>query len=105
MLRRVHSGNTSKDTETMNLAGLQVLEKLKIENQATLSKLGIDIVRVLRDSYRNLGYFYLRQILLAEARGALWRSLSLGFHARALVYFLSTFLGRGIVGSLVRARG
>jgi hypothetical protein len=60
---------------------------------------------VLRDSYRNLGYFYLRQISLAEARRALGQSLLLGFQARALVYFLSTFLGRGLVGSLVRTRG
>jgi hypothetical protein len=47
----------------------------------------------------------LRQIALAEARQALSRSLALGFQPRALVYFLSTFLGRGVVGSLVRARG
>jgi hypothetical protein len=89
----------------MNVAALQVLEKLKRENQSLLTELGVDILSVLRDGYRNLGYFYLRQISLAQARVALWRSLSLGFQLRALIYFLATFLGRGFVGSSLRARG
>ncbi len=104
-LKRVHEVNTSRDSEGMNVASLQVLEKLKRDHQELLEELGVDIKSVLRDGYRNLGYFYLRQISLAEARRALGQSLSLGFQSRALVYFLSTFLGRGLVGSLVRARG
>jgi len=104
-LKRVHEVNTSRDSEGMNVASLQVLEKLKRDHQYLLDKLGVDIASVLRDSYRNLGYFYLRQTALAEARRALGQSLSLGFQSRALVYFLATFLGRGLVGSLVRARG
>ena len=104
-LKRVHEVNTSRDSEGMNVTSLQVLEKLKRDHQDLLDKLGVDITTVLRDSYRNLGYFYLRQTSLADARQALGQSLSLGFQARALVYFLSTFLGRGLVGSLVRARG
>ena len=104
-LKRVHDVNTSRDAEGMNSAALQVLEKLKRDHQALLVTLGIDILPVLRDGYRNLGYFYLRQISLLEAREALWRSLSLGFQPRSLAYFLSTFLGRGLVGSLVRVRG
>ena len=105
ILKRVHEVNVSRDSEGMNVASLQVLEKLKRNHQDLLDKLGIDIKSVLRDGYRNLGYFYLRRILLAEARHALGQSLSLGFQPRALIYFLSTFLGRGLVGSLVRARG
>jgi len=104
-LKRVHEVNTSRDSEGMNVASVQVLEKLKRDHKELLDKLGVDIVSVLRDGYRNLGYFYLRQISLAEARRALWQSLSLGMQPRALVYFLSTFLGRGLVGSLLRARG
>jgi glycosyltransferase involved in cell wall biosynthesis len=104
-LKRVHEVNTSRDAEGMNVAALQVLEKLKRENQSLLTELGVDILSVLRDGYRNLGYFYLRQISLAQARVALWRSLSLGFQLRALIYFLATFLGRGFVGSSLRARG
>jgi glycosyltransferase involved in cell wall biosynthesis len=104
-LKRVHEVNTSRDSEGMNVASLQILEKLKRDHQDLLDKLGVDIITVLRDSYRNLGYFYLRQISLAEARRALGKSLSLGFQSRALVYFLSTFLGRGVIRSLVRARG
>ncbi len=104
-LKRVHEVNTSRDAEGMNVAALQVLEKFQREHQSRLIKLGIDMSRVLRDGYRNLGYFYLRQIALAEARQALSRSLALGFQPRALAYFLSTFLGRGVVGSWVRARG
>jgi glycosyltransferase involved in cell wall biosynthesis len=104
-LKRVHDVNTSRDAEGMNVASLQVLEKLRRDHQSYLDQLDVDIHRVLRDAYRNLGYFYLRQILLVEARQALGRSLSHGFQSRALLYFLSTFLGRGLVGSLVRARG
>ena len=104
-LKRVHEVNTSRDCEGMNLAALQVLEKLKRDHQDLLDKLGVDIISVLRDSYRNLGYFYLRQTALAEARRALAQSLALGVQARALVYFFSTFLGRGLVGSWVRVRG
>ena len=104
-LKRVHEVNTSRDAEGMNVASLQVLEKFTRDHQHVLDPLGIDMVSVLRDGYRNLGYFYLRQISLTEARQALGRSLSLGFRSRALFYFLSTFLGRGLIGSLVRARG
>jgi glycosyltransferase involved in cell wall biosynthesis len=104
-LKRVHEVNTSRDAEGMNVASLQVLEKFTRDHQHVLDQLGVDMVRVLRDGYRNLGYFYLRQISLTEARRALGRSLSLGFQSRALLYFLSTFLGRGLIGSLVRARG
>jgi len=104
-LKRLHEVNTSRDSEGMNVASLHVLEKLKREHQDVLEELGVDIISVLRDGYRNLGYFYLRQISLAESRRALGQSLALGFQSRALVYFLSTFLGRGLVGALVRARG
>jgi GT2 family glycosyltransferase len=104
-LKRVHNLNVSRDSEGMNEAALQVLEKLKHDHQKRLVELGVDINGVLRDAYRNLGYFYLRQMSLAEARRALSASLALGFRSRALVYFLSTFLGRSLVGTLVRARG
>jgi len=103
-LKRVHEVNTSRDAEGMNIAALQVLEKLKRENQALLTKLGVDIISVLRDGYRNLGYFYLRRISLTQAREALCRSLLLGFQVRALGYFLSTFLGPQLLATLVRAR-
>jgi glycosyltransferase involved in cell wall biosynthesis len=105
VLKRVHDVNVSRDSEGMNVAALKVLEKFRREYQRPLDSLGVDITGVLRDAYRNLGYFYLRQMSLTEARNALSASLALGFHGRALVYFLSTFLGRSLVGTLVRARG
>lgn len=105
MLKRVHAVNTSRDAEGMNEAALQVLEKLKRDNHALLLKLGVDITGALRDGYRNLGYFYLRQVAPAQARAALRKSLMLGFHLRALIYFLSTLMGRRFVGSMIRARG
>ena len=105
VLKRLHEFNTSNDYEGMNVAALQVLEKFKKDNRAEVTKLNIDLMAILRDGYQNLGYYYLRQICLAEAREAFQRSLSLGFRARALVYFLATFLGPGFVGSIVRARG
>jgi glycosyltransferase involved in cell wall biosynthesis len=104
ILKRVHEVNISRDSEGMNVAAVQVLEKFRRDQRDVLEQLGVDILAVLRDAYRNLGYFYLRQISLAEARRALSQSLSLGFQSRVLFYFLSTFLGRGLVGSLVRAR-
>ena len=105
MLKRVHDVNTSRDAEGMNEAALLVLEKLTLDNHALLLKLGVDITGALRDGYRNLGYFYLRQVALTPARTALWKSLTLGFHLRALMYLLSTLMGRWFVGSVVRARG
>lgn len=104
-LKRVHDLNVSRDSEGMNAGALQVLEKFQREHQTQLDRLGVDMKDVLRDAYRNLGYFYLRQRSLSEARSALSASLALGFQSRALVYFLSTFLGRSLVGTLVRARG
>jgi len=105
MMKRVHEINTSLDAEGMNVAALEVLEKLNRENHTLLSNLGVDMIAVLREAYRNLGYFYLRRVATAKARAAFWRSLSLGFEGRAFVYFLSTFLGNRIVASVVRARG
>jgi glycosyltransferase involved in cell wall biosynthesis len=105
MLKRVHGVNTSHDAEGMNVAAMQVLEKLDRENHALLLRLGVDITCALRDGYRNLGYFYLRHVSVTQARAAFWRSLSLGFQMRALIYFISTLLGRRFVSSVVRARG
>jgi glycosyltransferase involved in cell wall biosynthesis len=105
MLKRVHDVNTSRDSEGMNVAALRVLEKFDRQHHALLLRLGVDITGALRDGYRNLGYFYLRQIALADARAAFWKSLSLGFQVRALIYFISTLLGRRFVASVVRARG
>ncbi len=105
MLKRVHEVNASRDAEGMNVAALQVLEKFSRNGQAKLTRLGIDMKTVLRDGYRNLGYFYLRQASVVKARAALWRGLSLGFQMRVFVYWLSTFLGPAVVASVVRARG
>lgn len=104
-LKRIHNVNTSRDAEGMNEAAIRVLEKFHREYDAQLVQLGVDMGSVLRDGYRNLGYFYLRQLSVAQARAALRKSLSLGFQMRALVYFISTLLGRRFVGSVVRARG
>ncbi len=103
--KRVHEVNVSRDVEGMNVAAIQVLEKFKRQNPDLLRKLDLDLTGTLRDGYRNLGYFYLRQRSVAPARAALWRSLSLGFQWRALIYFLSTLLGSRFVSSVVRARG
>jgi hypothetical protein len=103
--KRVHRINVSHDAAGMNAAALEVLEKLGRDHREELIRLGIDMNRTLRDAYRNLGYFYIRQTAVAEARAALWRSLSLGFQLRSLLYFLSTLLGRRFVSSVVRARG
>jgi len=89
----------------MNVAVLEVLEKLQRENRALLAQLGVDMANALRDGYRNLGYFYLRRLATAQARGAFGRSLSNGFQPRAFVYWLSTYLGPRLVGTMIRARG
>jgi glycosyltransferase involved in cell wall biosynthesis len=104
-LKRLHDVNVSRDSEGMNVASVQVLEKLKQNHRKELQRLGIDISKVLSDCYRNLGYFYLRQKALAKARKALGQSLFLGFHLRSVAYYLSTFAGRRLVGTLVRVRG
>lgn len=103
--KRVHAINVSHDAEGMNVAAVEVLEKFARDHRAEIATLGIDMTGVLRDAYRNLGYFYIRQSAVGEARVALRRSLSFGFQPRSLLYFLSTLLGRRLVGSLVRARG
>lgn len=105
MLRRVHQTNLSRNTEAMAQTAIRVFEKLQQQHFPELMVHGANVNRYLRDAYRSLGYFYLRQIALEEARQALSHSLALGFQPRTLVYFLLTFLGRGLVGSLVRARG
>ena len=105
MQKRVHEVNVSRDAEGMNVAALRVLEKLRVEHHELLSKLGVDMTVTLRDGYRNLGYFYIRQMSISKARAALRRSLSLGFQLRSLLYLISTLLGRRFVSSVVRARG
>jgi len=105
MLKRVHDVNASRDATGMNVAAMQVLEKLDRYHHTILLQLGVDITRALRDGYRNLGYFYLRQIQLAQARTAFGKSLRHGFQVRSLIYFAATLLGQRFVGSVVRARG
>ena len=105
VLKRVHDVNVSHDAEGMNVAAVQVLEKFDRENHVILSRLNVDINSVLRDGYRNLGYFYLRQVSTAQARAAFWRSLQLGFQLRALAYLISTFLGPWFVDAVMRTRG
>ena len=105
MLRRLHGANTSKQTEAMSVAALKVIEKFGADEAAALRRIPADVGSHLRDGYRNLGYFYLRQLALKQARSAFIRSLSFGIHWRALVYLASTFLGTGLVRSMMRARG
>jgi len=105
MLKRMHDVNASRDATGMNVAAMQVLEKLDRHHHTVLLQLGVDITRALRDGYRNLGYFYLRQIQLAQARTAFGKSLQRGFQVRSLIYFAATLLGQRFVGSVVRARG
>lgn len=105
MKRRLHPDNTSRETEAMTVAALQVLEKLKNRECAAEVGAAVNIVAHLQEGYRNLGYFYLRELSLQKARRALIRSLSFGVERRALLYFASTFLGPAIVKSLLRARG
>lgn len=104
-LKRAHQENVSRDVEAMTLAALDVLEQFKQNNGAALEEKGAVARRHLRHGYRNLGYFYLRQISLAKARRALLRSLSFGVDGRALLYLGGTFLGGGMVKSLLRVRG
>jgi glycosyltransferase involved in cell wall biosynthesis len=105
MLRRLHAANSSKNTEQMSVAALAVLEKLQRHEREALHRAAADVDRHLRDGYRNLGYFYLRETALVKARRALWHSLSFGVQGRALLYLACTFLGTGVVRSVLRARG
>jgi len=105
MLRRLHGGNTSKQTEAMSVAALEVIEKFGVNEAVELRRISANVDGHLRDGYRNLGYFYLRQLALTQARTAFLRSLSFGIGWRALVYLATTFLGTGFVRSLMRARG
>jgi len=105
MLRRLHEDNASKKTEAMTIAALRVLEKLRRAEREAVASAGPNISAELRAGYRNLGYFYLRQLSLQKARGALRRSFGFGIDRRALIYFASTFLGTGLVRSLLRVRG
>lgn len=104
-LKRLHSNNLSRDTEAMSKAALHVLEKFQAGNRDELERRGIDVGRHLREGYKNLGYFYLRRSSLGPARAWFYRSLALGIQARVIFYFISTFLGRRFVSSLVRVRG
>jgi hypothetical protein len=104
-LKRAHQQNVSKDLEAMTVAGLDVLEKFKRANGEALEGKSAVARRHLRNGYRNLGYFYLRQISLAKARQALLHSLSFGVDGRALCYLGCTVLGPGMVRSLLRVRG
>ena len=104
-LKRAHQENVSRDIEAMTVAALDVLEKFTSDNAELLDKRNALARLHLRNGYRNLGYYYLQQIALAKARRALWRSLSFGVHGRALLYFACTFLGAGLVKSVLRARG
>jgi glycosyltransferase involved in cell wall biosynthesis len=105
MRRRLHDANASKETEAMTVAALEVLEKLKNTPSEALDRYAAHIAAELRAGYRNLGYFYLRQLALQKARGALMRSLSFGLDRRAVLYLASTFLGAGFVRTLIRVRG
>ncbi len=104
-LKRVHASNLSNDTEAMVKAALSVMEKLRASCAAELAACGADIRTHLRNAYRNLGYFYLRQRRLSHARRAFRTSLAHGLQARALAYWCSTFLGRPVVGALLWMRG
>ncbi|HWH78784.1 MAG TPA: glycosyltransferase family A protein [Candidatus Binatus sp.] len=104
MLRRLHGANTSKQTEAMSIAALKVIEKLGANEGAALQRASADVNCHLRDGYRNLGYYYLRQLALQQARAAFLRSLSFGLHWRTSIYLASTFLGAGLVRSMMRAR-
>jgi hypothetical protein len=104
VLKRLHEVNTSCDVEGMNVAALCVLEKLGKEHGELLPQLGVDITTLLRDGYRNLGYFYLRELSKIEARAALKKSLALGVQLRSLLYFASTFLSPSLLRSLMHAR-
>jgi len=105
MLRRLHPVNASKQTEAMTVAALQVLEKLNNTESGALDRTGACIGAELRAGYRNLGYFYWRQLSLQKARAALLRSFAFGVDRRALLYLVGTFLGAGFVKTLMRVRG
>lgn len=103
-LKRVHSTNLSNDTEAMALAAIEVMQKLKREHAGELSASGVDIQEPLKQSYRSLGYLYLRQLQLSEAKKALWLGLDHGFDARTLAYLAGSYLGKNIVRSVLRVR-
>ncbi len=104
-LKRVHSTNLSNDTEAMALAAIAVMQKLAREHAGDLVACGVDVQGPLKHSYRNLGYFYLRQLRLADAKTALWRGLNYGFDARIIAYLAGSYLGSRVVRSLLRVRG
>jgi glycosyltransferase involved in cell wall biosynthesis len=104
-LKRVRQDALSNDTEAMTEAALAVVEKLHRKPAAGWTGLGADLARRLAAGYRNLGYLYLRQCRLADARRALRASLAHGLHTRALVYWATTFLGPRLVGAIIRLRG
>jgi glycosyltransferase involved in cell wall biosynthesis len=105
LLRRLHHVNASKQTEAMTVAALQVLEKLNNTESGALDRTGTCIGAELRAGYRNLGYFYWRQLSLKKARAALLRSFAFGVDRRALLYLVGTVLGAGFAKTLMRVRG
>ncbi len=104
-LKRVHSTNLSNDTEAMTKTAIAVMQKLKREYSVALEAHQANLKPHLRDAYRNLGYFYLRQLRLDDAKKAFRRGLSFGFDFRTATYLAATFTGQGVVRSVIQIRG
>lgn len=93
LLRRDHEINLTRDTKSMNLSLIKVLEKHEEQYASYLTQNGIDFNKVISEKYRNTGYLLLISYKLSNARECLKKSLLREFQMRALLYWLFTFLG------------
>jgi glycosyltransferase involved in cell wall biosynthesis len=104
-LKRIHSTNLSSNAISMAKAKLQVMEKINKEYKIDFENWNTDVSAYLCEGYRNLGYRYLRELFLAEARSAFIKSLVHRIEPRVILYWISTFLGVRVLGPVFRLRG
>jgi glycosyltransferase involved in cell wall biosynthesis len=102
-LERDREGSGSKNLKAVYLSNIQTLEKHERAYRERLSKLHINLNNIIRDAYRDTGYFFLTHDKLL-ARDCFKKSLLRGFQIKTLFYWIATFLGVSFVKAIQQAR-
>jgi glycosyltransferase involved in cell wall biosynthesis len=107
LLRRDHSSNLTRDSESMNLALIKVLRKHEKQYQSYWRQHGIKSDRLISEKYLNVGYMHLDKHRLSQARKYFKKSLSRNFQIKTFFHWCATFLAvpRGEKIRKLRKRG
>lgn len=98
--KRIHGGNLTGNARSMAVDGIRVQEKVLRQFPEDVPQAGVDMRRLLAESYFGLGYFDWNDGDLSAARRSFGRSLRCAPGSRVVLYWLVSCLPGGIIASL-----